>query len=80
MALCKEKLVAEIKRTCQSLEGKNKVLNYLNRNLKKSCRDAGIQVQIGKAVAASVLKECKRLCNFFSLLCKGPLKKRRIDK
>ena len=77
MALCKEKLVAEIKRTCQSLEGKNKVLNYLNRNPKNSCRETGIQVQIGKPVAASVLKECKRLCNFFSLLCKGPLKKKK---
>ena len=47
MALSKQQLCAGMKRTRLSLEEKIKILNYSNKNQKKSCREIAAQFQIG---------------------------------
>ena len=61
MALSKQQLCAEMKRTCLSLEEKIKILNYSNESQKKSCREIAAQFQIGKTAPSSILKDGKKL-------------------
>ena len=62
-----------MKTTRLSLEGKIKILNHLNENLKKSRREIAAQFQIGKTAASSILKDGKKLCKesaFFKSNCR----------
>ena len=61
MALSKQQLLVGMKRTRLNLKEKIKILNYSNENPKKSCREIATHFQIGKTVAASILKDGKRL-------------------
>ena len=67
MALSKQQLCAEMKRTRLSLKEKIKILNYPNENPKKGCREIAAQFQDGKTAALSILKDSKKL-NFLETI------------
>ena len=76
MALSKQQLYAGMKRTRLSSEEKIKILNYSNRNPKKSCREIAAEFQLGKTAASSILQDDKKLRKEFEFF-KGNCKKKR---
>ena len=68
MAMSKQKLVAGMKRTRLSLNDKIKILNYASENPKKGCGDISNQFQIGKATAATILRDGKKLRKEYELV------------